>query len=117
MSDMELHEATERIKELEAQLSSFEELSRQYDCNPSGQLAIFEAIQNHMRMAQRLCNENYGWAKRVEAQLAEAQATIERKDAALLLMLDALENSREKDWILHLKEVDAAIAAGREALK
>lgn len=49
---------------------NFESLVAKYQCNPSGRLSTFEAIRNQMATAHRLCNENYDWAKGLEAKLA-----------------------------------------------
>ena len=43
-------------------------LVAKYQCNPTGQLTSFEAIRNHLEQSHRLCNDNYDWAKRLEAK-------------------------------------------------
>ena len=61
-----------RIAELEKERQEFVDLMCKYQCNPTNLLTVYEALRNHMETAQRLCNDNYAWAKRVEAERDEA---------------------------------------------
>lgn len=80
-------QADEAYKELEAKLRAFETLVSKYQCNPTGQLSAFEALSNLLVTVHRTCNENYDWAKRVEAQLEgwKTQAAILEHEKKLII--------------------------------
>ncbi|HET6220197.1 MAG TPA: hypothetical protein VFE27_24425 [Acidobacteriaceae bacterium] len=68
----------QQIQAQQEEIEKFAELMRKYRCNPTGQLSTFEAIRDLLETSHRLCNDNYDWAKKVEAERDALQATLEQ---------------------------------------